>query len=233
MSREVKNDFNALKKFINEYTLDSFEKDSKLVEYLSQMHKKYYSFMALIYELKELKNPIIIEGKQSDFLLETVSDIGNSIFLSINGAYKPSRLILRSSIETFSKGFVIDSISDIDQEKRIYQMFDNIKALPFFTTEPNRSILGDLLTIYSELSKDIHTANKDNMQHTSSLNYFPTKSKTSLESISKINNKIISSFITLLCLKFNKEFHTIHHTNKQIIIDNIPKKYRKLIMNIE
>jgi hypothetical protein len=233
MAREVKNDFDLLKKFIKEYSLSSFEKDAILIEYLSQMHKKYYSLMAFIYELKDLKNPIIIDGKQRDFLLETVSDVGNSIFLSINGAYKPSRLMLRSSIETFSKGFVIDELTQIDQEKRIYQMFDNIKAISFFSDEPNKTILADLNSLYSDLSKDIHTADKENMQHTSSLNYFPTKSKSSLESICKINSKIISSFLTLLCQKYNKEFHTIHHTNKQIIIDNIPKKYRKIIMNIE
>ncbi len=233
MSREVKQDFLTLKKFIKEYSLSSFEQDTILIKFLSQMHKKYYSLMALIYELKEIDSPVILDGKQRDFLLETISDIGNSIFLSINGAYKPSRLMLRSSIETFLKGFAIDKLSDIDKEKRIYQMFDNIKALDFFLNEPNKTILSDLHSLYADLSKDIHTADRDNMQHTSSLNYFPTKSEKSLEDICKINSNIISSFLILLCQKFNKEFHIIHHTNKQIILDNIPRKNRQMIMNIE
>lgn len=233
MSRDVKNDFQVLKRFIKEYSLSSFNSQPKLVELLSQMHKKYFSLMAFVYELKDLDNPRVIDGKQRDFLLEALSDIGNSIFLSINGAYKPSRLMLRSSIETFSKGFVIDQLVSIDQEKRIYQMFDNIKKMDFFSQAPNKAILNDLVSSYSELSKDIHTADKDNMQHTSSLNYFPTKSESSLESVSKINANIVSSFLTLLCVKFNSEYHEIHYTNKQIILNSIPKKYKKLIMNIE
>ena len=69
------------------------------------------------------------------------------------------------------------------------------------------------------------------MQHTSSLNYFPQKSLVALEGVSKMNKRLISTFLTLLCLKFNNEYHKIHHKNKQIILDNIPKKYRLNIMN--
>ncbi len=233
MSRDIRTDFDALLEFIEQYSLASFPQDEQFVDCLSQMHKKYYAFIALIFEFENMENPEVLKGKQRDFLLETVSDIGNSIFLAINGAYKPSRLILRSSIETFLKGFVIDELPNIDTEKSIYKMFEDIKAINFFDIESCKSLLDDLNSRYSTLSEDTHTARNKNMQHTSSLNYFPTKSLTELKEISTMNMKLIASFLTLLCLKFNPEFHNIHHKNRQVVIENIPKKYRSKINNIE
>jgi len=233
MSRDIETDFEKLLDFIEQYSIASLPEDKEFVDCLSQMHKKYYAFIALIFELENIKNPKTLKGKQRDFLLESVSDIGNSIFLAINGAYKPSRLILRSSIETFLKGFVIDWLPNIDSEKKIYKMFEDIKTVSFFTTVPNKSLFDDLNSRYSTLSEDTHTARSGNMQHTSSLNYFPTKSLMELKEISKMNMKLTSSFLTLLCFKFNAEFHGIHHKNKQIILNNILKEYRPKIMNIE
>ncbi len=230
MSRAIKADFETLLKFIDEYSIASLKEDEQFRVHLSQMHKKYYAFMALVFELENI-TPKVFNPKQSNFLLESVSDVGNSLFLAVNGAYKPARLMLRSSIETFLKGFIIDQLLNVDQEKRINKIFEDIKALPFFINQPNRQLFDDLNDSYAVLCEDTHTARKSNMQHTSSLNYFPQKSLAALEGVSKMNKRLISTFLTLLCLKFNNEYHKIHHKNKQIILDNILKKYRPSIMN--
>jgi len=232
MSRDIKTDFEKLLDFIEQYSIASLPEDKEFVDYLSQMHKKYYAFIALVFELENTM-PKVLNSKQSNFLLESVSDVGNSVFLAINGAYKSARLMLRSSIETFLKGFAIDALSNIDQEMIINKMFDDIKALPFFNHQSNKQLIDDLKSCYSTLCEDTHTARESNMQHTSSLNYFPKKSLAALEGVSKMNMKLISIYLTLLCLKFNEEYHKIHHKNKQTILDNIPKKYRPKINNIE
>jgi hypothetical protein len=235
MSRLIKPDFQNLLKFIDEYSLSSFKNNQNIISFLSNVHKKYYAFMALISELdntnKNDGSKLLID-KQRDYLLESLSDVGNSIFLMINGAYKPSKLMLRSSIETFLKGLSIDELTDIDKEKKIYKMFDNIKATTFFNIEPRKSLFNELNQSYGELSKDIHTATKKEMQHTSSLNYFPTKSEKEFKTISETSSLLISNYITLVCFKFNLEFHQIHHGNKKIILESIKKQYRPDIMNI-
>lgn len=231
MSRAIKTDFEKLLDFIEQYSIASLKEDEQFLVHLSQMHKKYYALMALVFELESMM-PDVFNTKQSNFLLESVSDIGNVVFLAINGAYKSARLMLRSSIETFLKGFAIDALPNIDQEMIINKMFDDIKALPFFNHQVNKQLFDDLKSCYSTLCEDTHTAGKSNMQHTSSLNYFPKKSLVALEGVSKMNMKLISIFLTLLCLKFNEAYHQIHHKNKQTILDNIPKKYRPKINNI-
>lgn len=231
MSRDIKADFETLLDFIDQYSIASLKDDEQFRVHLSQIHKKYYAFIALIFEL-ENSTPKVFNTKQRNFLLESVSDIGNSLFLAINGAYKPARLMLRSSIETFLKGFVIDVLPDVDREKQIHKMLDDIKALPFFNDQPNKQLFDVLNDCYSILCEDTHTARKSNMQHTSSLNYFPQKSYTALEGVSKMSMKLVAAFLTLLCLKFSEAYHQIHHKNKQTILDNIPKKYRPKINNI-
>lgn len=237
MSREIRTDFNKLLDFIENYSLSEQLTDPKYKYSLTQIHKKYYSLLTFVMEIKIMTDNDgnnIISGKQKDFILESVSDIGNSVFLTINGAYKSSKLMLRSSIETFLKGISIDCLDKIDEEKRIYQMFDQISEIDFFKNDNiNKELFIKLNSLYAELSKDIHTAGLDQMQHTSSLDYFPTKSIPKLVSIAATLNEISRIFLTLLSIRFNAEFHRMHHTNKAIIIGNIRKKHRQKIHNIE
>lgn len=234
MARTLKGDFTKLQKFIAEYRLLVLLKDEELITLFSQIHKKYYSLMALIYELELIgeEGEEIFIPEEKDLFFETVSDVGNSLFLTIHGAYKPARLILRSSIETFLKGYSIAKLPEIDKEKRIYQMFEQIAEISCFQESTNKNIFNQILGFYSELSKDTHTATKKQMQHTSSLNYFPTKSVDEVKKITDIISKLIPHYLFLVSVKFNNEFHKIHHDNKKIIIDNIKKKLRPIIHNI-
>lgn len=237
MSREIKNDYNKLIEFIENYSLSSQATDSDFKKCLTQLHKKYYSVLAFVLELDALVDDTgnkVFKDKQRDYILESISDIGNAVFLLINGAYKPAKLVLRSSIETFLKGIAIVSLTDIDKEKKIYQMFDRIAEIDFFKNDPtNKIFFNQLISFYSELSKDIHTAGNNHMQHTSSLNYFPTISIQRLEGATSTLSQISQIILTILTIKFNDEFHKMHHENKAIIIKGIKKKYRKRIHNIE
>ena len=50
--------------------------------------------------------------------------------------------------------------------------------------------------------------------------------------ISEILLELVSSYITLLCLKYNSYFQKMHHRNKENIIENIPKTFRPLVQGI-
>lgn len=235
MTREIKGDFDKLVKFINEYNLSKIIDDDFKV-YLSQMHKKYYAMLLFVTELNSLKDKNgnnILENKQKEFILETISDLGNAVFLIINGAYKPSRLILRSAIETFLKGFSIKIIIDIDKEKKIYKMFDRISDISFFEEPTNKEFFNILKQLYSKLSKDIHTADINHMQHTSTLNYFPTKSISNIKITVGYFCDISQILLSLLAIYYNEEYHRMHINNKEMIIKNIKKEFRQKINNIE
>lgn len=136
MPREINVDLDQLLKFIENYGLSHLIKDPQFVLSVKQQHKKYFSYLVFIAEIQQYIDtpdyPVIFKGNQYPYIKESCSDIGIAFFSTFHGSYKSSKLLLRSSIETFFKGFCIDEIADIDEETSMYRMFDNIKQLDFF-----------------------------------------------------------------------------------------------------
>lgn len=227
MSRVVKLDFEKLKDFVKNYSLEGLLADEDFIHLISTCHKKYFAYLTLIAELKNS-----LKGKEFSFLLESTSDIATALFHLFSGSYKSSKLILRSSIETFLKGFCLSFIEDIDKESSIYEMFNRIKALSFFSEDFNKQELTTIHKYYKELCKDVHSADEINMEKISALNLFPKYSKDDANVIITIFIKLIPSYITLLCIKYNVVFHKIHHRNREIILDAINRNKRPKINNI-
>lgn len=166
MSREVKADYDILIDFIKNYSIEDivcndFEKS------LSAFHKKYYAYLTLIGEiqnniLEEFLNNLTTE--QFNYLTESCSDIGTSFFNLFHGAYKSSKLILRSSIETFIKGFTKDEYSDVTNETSLYEVFRVVKTLPFFQSAVPKELIENIHNIYKQLCADVHTAHESHME---------------------------------------------------------------------
>lgn len=237
MSREIKSDFSNLKDFIAKYNLRELSTNAEFINILSKQHKKFYSYLTGIAELSSLYhdksiNPLIAE-KQINYILESCSDIGCSLFEMVHGAYKASKMMLRSSIETFLKGFNLDDIPNLDQEKSIFKVFEKVKVLPFFLTEPQNKIFGKIHSVYKVLCQDTHTATTINMLQITALKYFPTFNLNEAEKVSKYLIELVSLYNSLICIKYNNHFHRMHHRNKENIIKNIPKKFRALIQGIK
>lgn len=236
MSRETTQDFANLVKFIEEYNLRTLPTNPDFLNVLSQQHKKFFSYLTCIAELvpivKDTSLTPLISNDQLDFITESCSDIGNALFVMTHGAYKASKMMLRSSIETFHKGFNLDAIARLDQEKSIFVLFDKIKVLPFFSREPAKSLFEIIHQKYKLLCQDTHTAANINMQHITALKYFPTFSINEANKLSSTLIQLVSCFNTLICLKYNMHFQKMHHKNKENIIESIPRQYRPLIHGI-
>jgi len=237
MSREIQIDFDALKAFLNGYNLSHLLNDASFNSFISQQHKKYFAYLTFIAEIQNfIDNPDysnIILTTQIPFLKESCSDTGISFFSTFHGSYKSSELLLRSSIETFLKGYFLDIIADIDKESSIYELFRKIKALPYCSVEPSKSIIDLIHGKYKMLCQDVHTATNLNMVNLSALNYFPSFNKDEATKVSDFSLVLISSYLTLLSLKYNEQFHGFHYKNRKIIINSIPRQYRLMINNIE
>jgi hypothetical protein len=228
MSREINKDFNHLKTFIENYSVKSLFSEDEFEEIISQYHKKYYAFLTLLAEFQG-----IVDEGQYEYLLESCSDAGTSLFHIFHGAYKSSKLILRSSIETFLKGFAKDSYPDIIEETSMFEIFKNIKNIDYFNHDFIYPIIEKIHQIYKDLCKDVHTAEKINMENISALNHFPKFSVAESKKITDFSSKLIKSYISLLCYKYNSNFHSIHYKNKDIIKQGIPKKNRPIIFNVK
>lgn len=233
MSREVKKDFKELLEFFDKFNLCDVLKDETLLDSLKPLHKKYFSYLTFMSEALHNQSPqngTPISGTQQDYLLESCSDIGNSIFLTLNGAYKPSKMMLRSSIETFLKGFVFDEIPTIVTEKSVYEIFDQVRNCAFFSKETQLLSSFDILrNEYSQLCSDIHTATAGNMVHITALLYFPNFDKSEAIKIGSHFDKIVTNILILLGVKFNYLFHEMHHRNKEIVLNSIPRSHKPMI----
>jgi hypothetical protein len=101
-----------------------------------------------------------------------------------------------------------------------------------FADEPLKSCFNDIRKQYSDLCEDTHTARKSNMQHISALNYFPTQDIVSARKISDIFVSLTQSYIFIIAMKFNQQFHQIHHVNKSNIMNSIKKSNRPVVLNV-
>ena len=236
MSREVKKDFENLNEFIQNYNLEHLLKNQEFILFVSKTHKKYFSYLTFIAEIQDYVNldehKHIVNEKDLSFLKESCSDSGNSLFLAFHGSYKASKLILRSSIETFIKGFYLSFINNIDEETSIYEIFRAVKALPFSNIEPNKTILTSIHNKYKLLCRDVHTATEINMSNISALNYFPNFNAEQAQNLSVSIIELISEYITLLSIKYNSQFHIFHYENKKIILSSVKKNHKPIINNI-
>lgn len=226
--RAVKDDLNELKKYIDTFSLKSLSSDTEYLNFISTCHKKYYSFFVGSVEYENCFTKEIFK-----FLKETNSDLATSLFHVMTGSYKSARLLLRSSIECFLKSFTMDIIVDIEKEKSVYEIFNKIKALDYFSSEPQKSQFIIIHRIYKELCKDVHAADKINMAQIDALDLLPTYNKKNAEKIKNIYLELIPAYLFLLSDKYNLAFHKIHHINREIILMGITKELRPTIMKTQ
>lgn len=226
--RLIKEDFDGLKKYIENFNISSLVKDQDYLNFMSTCHKKYYSFFIASVEFEDY-----YIDEQYKFLKETNSDLATSLFHIMTGSYKSARLLLRSSIECFIKSFTMNWSPNIENEKSVYEIFDKAKSLQYFSLDPQKLQFKIIHRIYKELCKDVHASDKLNMAQIDALDLLPSYSKKEAKSITKIYLDLIPAYIFLICDKFNAEYHKMHHTNKEIILTGIKKELRPYILKIK
>lgn len=226
MARTIKNDFDDLIKYIERFTLKPLLKEKGYKDFVSAYHKKYFGFFVLTTELES-----VMPKNEYLFLKEANSDLTTCLFHLTTGNYKSAKLLLRSSIECYIKGFSLSWIDNINIEKSVYKIFDKVKNLSYFSDVPFRTEFENIQNIYKILCKDAHTAEKVNMANINSLDFFPKYSKSKSSEVIDIILKLIPAYCFLLANKYNETFHRIHHIHKEIVLHSIDKNYRPIIMN--
>lgn len=226
MARTIKNDFTDLINYIESFSLKPLLKEQGYKEFISVYHKKYFAFFVLTTELESA-----MPKNEHLFLKEAISDLTTCLFHLTTGNYKSAKLLLRSSIECYLKGFSLSWISNINVEKSVYEIFTKIKDLPYFSGVPYVEEFENIRNLYKTLCRDAHTAEKINMANINSLDFFPKYSKEKSSEIIGIILKLIPTYCFLLANKYNETFHLIHHIHKEIVLYSIDGNLRPIIMN--
>lgn len=223
MSRDMRNDFNEFICFFSNYNLKSVFDDKSLLGKFSLIHKRYYSFMCLVYCMHHFSKDQVNENAMLR-LRESSSDLGTSMFLIINGAYKPANLMMRSCIENFIKsvGCLVDA--SVLQEKSLYKVIDNSGKHPVLGK--NRKLYENLKTEYGLLCSHVHTATEKEMAHVNALNVFPTITADKIEELSIVIDKIVKSMIYITICIYPGIFFSLATEYREKILDSLTASQR-------
>ncbi len=239
MTREIKEDFEALSNFLNEYSLASVSLDDNYNSLLSSQHKKYYAVLTLLSEFKhqgltpvkeDLDDEDSLNQAFLNYLTESISDLGSSLFVWLHGAYKAAKIILRSSLENFFRCMTLIFDPEVLKLKNTYELIDKFKQIKPLESDAGMQIYSALKDLYSLLCADVHTATVDNMQHVSALGYFPGFDQTKAKEFEGLFSRTAQGYVNLLCLTFSQQYFEMHHKNRDIIAAVLSKDVKCLIV---
>jgi len=240
MVRIISNDFNQLKNYINNYSLTSVYKDPFYLSQLSSLHKRYFALLTFIAELEAdgfafavttygLDEPSKL--KLTNYTKEAISDLGNALFNWIHGAYKSSRLLTRSCVENIVRGLSTLEDTSISEITVTHELFEAASKLSIFTTGSAKGTVQDLKSNYTELCKDVHTADVINMEHLSALIHFPAFDNKKASKTSEIYASVAQQCLILLSLCFREFIFSMHSSNTDTILLNLPKALKAEVHN--
>lgn len=237
MSREIKEDFDKLKSFIESYELKTVNSNKEFSKLLALKHRKYLSFLTYIaetiYQINEnITKDSRLEERFFTHARESVSDCGNAIFCWVHGAYKPASTTLRSSIENFIRSIGQIENVDIASEKNMYKVFDLAKSVSLFNNGQSKDSFTRLHGNYKILCNYVHSSDKGFMVHLSALSFFPNFNQTEAKKIEKLVVEIISDFLIILSLSFPSIFHAMHHRNKAIVSSSLPGSINRVLFGL-
>lgn len=236
MLRETAKDFISLQNYVKNYSLTTSLEDANFQELCKEMHAKYYALVTFSSELTsgDSRGEIEIYGTPVvERILESISDVGSSTFCWLHGAYKPGRMMLRSSIENMVRAIGSIESKNYLLEKNIFNLFETAKNSGIFNSEQDiRTTLNSLNADYGLLCADVHTANEQNMASISSLADFPKFDPVGAEAFKGIWIRVVKNLISALCLTFKSFINKLHHTNKKILIDALPKEHRPTVQGL-
>lgn len=232
-NRLIQEDFELLKAFVANYKLPN-EDNLEYFKTLKRTHRVYFSVLELHSVCKGLE-PLKSNMKSTfgQYLGESISELGSSLFISLHGCYKGSDQILRSSIENFLKAFGSTVHPNITTIKNTYEVIDKSGDALVFKTKEIKEKYQNLKILYSRLCAAVHTATESNMQNVGALGYFPY---FEINASTKFMNNYIavsSTMLDILCWEYRFAYAKFHYQSKDIIEVSLSKNIKSMIYSGE
>ena len=233
MNRNITEDINKSIAFFNNYNVSDIINDETFKSKYKIVHKKALGYLITISEIEKQNQKTNLYTEQALFYLhESVSDILQSIFLWINGAYKGASLLLRSSIENFIKGNVGIYDATVYTEKSVYKIFDKIKSYPQFQVILSRdSIENELHNLYVEFCKSTHTATIAQMDRMGALNVLPKYEESKSSEYSNNLEKLIDVFLGFFLANHKNIIDAMYMNNSDIFYEVISQNITRQIVH--
>lgn len=233
MSRYTNEDANKLIDYFKEYELDEVFSNSAFVDEFKKVHKKALGYLVLFSELEKQNTSKNIFDTQAIFYLkESVSDVLQSIFVWVNGAYKGADLLLRSSIENFNKAIIGNENPCVYTEKSVYKIFDMAEQIGMYQIMiGNESMSVVLHRIYGELCKSTHTATTADMDHVTALNLLPKYERTKTQEFRKYFEVLIDAYLGFFLANYRDVVDGMYRGNADIFYEVISRNIIRSVVN--
>ncbi|EPU3916161.1 hypothetical protein ACVWV7_000223 [Aeromonas hydrophila] len=239
MSRAVNEDYKKLVCFIENYSIHTAYDEEHLKKYIKPLHKSYFSVLTVMAELihQDAQPQSLFSDREKEeqidifwqYLNESISELGSSFFLILNGCYKAAEQVLRSSIENFTKAHGSLDIKDIHKTKSVYTIFDLASNYSFFFDGVGKVFFKKLKILYGELCSAVHTGAPKDMQAISALGDFPIMDSDRLISTHNKYLEVVKIYVSSLTALFVKNYHKMHHTNMDIISPLLTKDVTNML----
>jgi hypothetical protein len=233
MTRECEKDFEAIKGYVESYSISHNLKKANYISSLKMVHRGYFSAITWSSELSHGRDEFLKTYKNAndDIVLrlsEVVSDLGSCVFNWLNGNYKVSKIMLRVCIENFIRA--VSAIEDKSQisEKNVYKLFVVASSQSVF--DECKEFYSMLHADYVNLCADAHTAALQNMEHLTSLADIPAFDDDKSCLVKDFIVRVSENVNLIFCLVFNDFYHSMHHRNKENILNGLKKRNKPLVM---
>lgn len=234
MVRRVDDDFDALRAYLNSYSLQQLLANEGGKRAAKAGHRLYLCLLHLWAECSsnadkkhlKLAGAIVLPNSlEFAHLRECVSDVGVGFFCCIQGAYKAGQMCLRSSIENFLRFIVSPYNKKALTTTSIYELFDIAKVSPPFQGD-GAKILINLRGTYSELCRYTHSGSLGHMVGIHALSHFPSLDSKAFQGWVRNGKKLVECFGSIMVLEAPNLFLKAHYSNKEVLEILIPEKIR-------
>lgn len=215
--------------FLEGYKLEEVLRDPQLNQRLSQSFKKYYPLLLLEGGI-DRKPPWSNNQKTEVFRLyfrESISDICQSLLLTVQGFYKPAQLSLRSGLENWVRCIGLAQDQGVLSLTSVFELMDLVKATPIVTSSKmSKQYFDTIRSRYSILCGYVHTTNASHMALTTAAGSFPRyisrDACLTFDAIDEVCSRVTWTF----CLVAGDTYRGMHHSHFDIVSDSLPPKLK-------
>ena len=233
MGKYTNEDADKLKQYFEDYSLKDIFFNAEFMSEFKKIHKKALGYLVIYSEMeKQNRTKKYVDDRALFYFKESVSDVLQAVFAWVNGAYKASDLLLRSSIENFNKAIIGNVNADVYTEKSVYKIFDMAEHMVEYKIMIGKERLFIVLhRVYSELCKSTHTATPDDMDHITALNLLPKYEKEKTVAFRKKIEVLIDAYLGFFLANYREVVDGMHRCNVDIFYEVLSKNVIRNIVN--
>ncbi len=233
MKDHVKLSLGEYNDFLRNYNLKTIVNDNEFKAELKKIFRRYYSFIVWT---EMVGSTVWKDADKSNafhvYLNEVASDLCFALFIALQGMYKPSLILLRSSLENFLRCILVANDLKYNSTS-VFELIDLVKSTKLKADIEGSTHIDHLISRYGELCAYVHSADELHMSFTKVVGAFPRHNKKQMQIVSSNMRGFCVDVCSLLGLMLPDVYQGMHHSHKDLIMDVVPKGIRQRLSGLQ